>query len=145
MNKLSAQLKLQSWSGSCYTTPIGRCFERSQKGYQLSTMLQCTSAKLALSQYALLGINLVFKLGTEGNEDLKMVFFFQPNFCRLDWGVLEKDSFLKWANNLNSIQTFIFFPVVQKTIKFSQKRKKEKKKKRKKKKQKWLVNFWVSE
>ena len=41
---LSAQVKLQSPAGSHYVTPVGRCSERSQKGYQLSTLLQCTSS-----------------------------------------------------------------------------------------------------
>ena len=42
----STQAKLQSLAGNHYVTPVGRCSERSQKGYQLSAMLHCTSAKL---------------------------------------------------------------------------------------------------
>ncbi len=48
---LSAQAKLQSGAGSYYVTPVGRCSERLQKGYQLSAMLQCTSAKPCRSTY----------------------------------------------------------------------------------------------
>ncbi len=50
---LSAWPKLQSRAGSDDVTPVGRCSERSQKGFQRSPMLQCTSAKLRWHLYAL--------------------------------------------------------------------------------------------
>ncbi len=72
-------------------TPVRRCSERSHKRYQLSTMLQCTSAKLRYHLYAwhisCCALCRLALVETENILEFFCVFFpcFELSLCEIGW------------------------------------------------------------